>query len=73
MYIGIILCVLAVFSIHQELLKLILDNDTHPEGVPSQNHSRTTLFLLFPYCCLLNSRLCNCFLHSDAFRVVLLS
>jgi hypothetical protein len=36
MYIGIVLCVLIVFSLHQESLKLILVNKPLPEGVLTQ-------------------------------------
>jgi hypothetical protein len=35
MYTGIVLCVLLVFSLHQESLKLILVDEPLPEGVPS--------------------------------------
>jgi hypothetical protein len=35
MYIGIVLCVFIVFSLHQESLKLILVDEPLPEGIPS--------------------------------------
>jgi hypothetical protein len=35
MYIGIVLCVLIVISLHQESLKLILVDEPLPEGIPS--------------------------------------
>jgi hypothetical protein len=35
MYIGIVFCVLIVFSLHRESLKLILVNEPLPEGVLS--------------------------------------
>jgi hypothetical protein len=36
MYISIVLCVLIVFSLHRESLKLILVNESLPKGVLSQ-------------------------------------
>jgi hypothetical protein len=36
MYIGIVLCVLIVFSLHRESLKLILVDEPLPEGILSQ-------------------------------------
>jgi hypothetical protein len=36
MYIGIVLCVLIVFSLHCDSLKLILVNKPLPEGILSQ-------------------------------------
>jgi hypothetical protein len=43
MYTGIVLCVLLVFSLHQESLKLILVDEPLPEGVPSQLVIRASL------------------------------
>jgi hypothetical protein len=42
MYIGIVLCVLIVFSLHQESLKLIPVDEPLPEGVLSHGGTATT-------------------------------
>jgi hypothetical protein len=43
MYIDIVLCVLIVFSLHRELLKLILVDEPLPEGILSQLVIRASL------------------------------
>jgi hypothetical protein len=43
MYIGIVLCVLIMFSLYRESLKLILVDEPLPEGVLSQFVIRASL------------------------------
>jgi hypothetical protein len=42
MYIGIVLCVLIMFSLHRESLKPILVDEPLPEGVLSHGGAATT-------------------------------